>query len=163
MMEIGHNCDKIKTRWYLIMKIALACDHDGFRLKEQLKQYLIDLGHEVEDVGTFSTESCHYPIFSAKAANLVKDGVARFGIIVCTTGEGVAMAANKVKGIRAGVAYNNEVARLMREHNDANVMTLGARFTTLEEAKERIDIFLKSEFQGGRHAIRVQMINDLEK
>lgn len=145
------------------MKIALACDHAGFHLKEQLKQYLLDLGHKVEDVGTFSTESCHYPLFSAKAANLVKDGVAQLGIIICATGEGVAIAANKIKGVRAGVGYNNEVARLMREHNDANVITFGALFTTFEEAKERVNIFLNAEFQGGRHALRVQMIKDLEK
>lgn len=144
------------------MKIALASDHFGYPLKEQLKQYLIDSGHEVEDVGTYSTESCHYPVFSIRAANLVREGKAKFAIIVCTTGEGVAMTANKVKGIRAGVAYNQTVARLMREHNDANVMTMGAKFTTFEQAKKRVDIFLKAEFQGGRHAIRVKMMEDLE-
>ena len=145
------------------MKIAIASDHGGFELKEGLKQYLAKSGYDVIDVGTYSKDSCHYPEFAIKCANLVKDGVCKYGFIVCTTGEGVAMAANKIKGIRAGIGYNAEVAQLMREHNDANIMTLGAKYTSLEEAQERADIFLKSKFQEGRHATRVQMIKDLEK
>ena len=145
------------------MKIAIASDHGGFELKEGLKQFLVNNHYDVVDVGTYSKDSCHYPEFAVKCANLVKDGLCKYGFIVCTTGEGVAMAANKIKGIRAGIAYNEETARLMREHNDANVMTLGAKFTSLEEAEARVDAFLKSRFQEGRHAIRVQMIKDLEK
>ena len=145
------------------MKIAIASDHGGFDLKESLKKYLIDNGYEVKDVGTYSKDSCHYPEFAVKCAELVKNKECRFGIIVCTSGEGVAMAANKVKGIRAGIGYNATVSRLMREHNDANVITFGAKFTSLKQAIARTNAFLKAEFQGGRHATRVQMINDLEK
>ena len=145
------------------MKIAIGSDHGGYELKEGLKRYLANKGYEVVDVGTYSTESCHYPEFGAKCAKLVADGECTYGIVVCTTGEGIVMAANKVKGVRAGLAYNVEVARLMREHNDANVIGFGAKFTTLEEACERTDTFLTTEFAGGRHAIRVEMLNNLEK
>ena len=145
------------------MKIASASDHGGFKLKESLKKYLVDKGYDVVDVGTNNTQSCHYPEFAVKCAEKVRDGVCRFGIIVCTSGEGVAMAANKVKGIRAGIGYNVTVSRLMREHNDANVITFGEKFTTFKQAVARIEAFLNAEFQGGRHAVRVQMINDLEK
>ena len=145
------------------MKIAIGSDHGGYELKEGLKRYLASKGYDVIDVGTYSTESCNYPEFGAKCAKLVADGVCKYGIVVCTTGEGIIMAANKVKGVRAGLAYNVEVAKLMREHNDANVIGFGAKFTTLEEACERTDAFLATEFAGGRHAIRVEMINNLEK
>ena len=145
------------------MKIAIASDHGGFDLKESLKKYLVDNGYEVKDVGTYSKDSCHYPEFAVKCAELVKNKECRFGIIVCTSGEGVAMAANKVKGVRAGIGYNAIVSRLMREHNDANVITFGAKFTSFKQAIARTNAFLKTEFQGGRHATRVQMINDLEK
>lgn len=145
------------------MKIAIASDHGGYTLKEGLKEYLVSKGYDVVDVGTYSNASCHYPEFAIKCANLVKDGITTFGVVVCTTGEGVIMAANKIKGVRAGLAYNVDVARLMREHNDANVIGFGALFTSLDEAKERMDAFLSAKFAGGRHAIRVQMIKDLEK
>ena len=145
------------------MKIAIASDHGGFDLKESLKKYLVDNGYEVKDVGAYSKDSCHYPEFAVKCAELVKNKECRFGIIVYTSGEGVAMAANKVKGIRAGIGYNATVSRLMREHNDANVITFGAKFTSFKQAIARTNAFLKAEFQGGRHATRVQMINDLEK
>lgn len=145
------------------MKLAIGSDHGGFKLKEGLKQHLANKGYEVIDVGTYSLDSCHYPEFGAKVAKLVADGVCKYGVVVCTTGEGIVITANKVKGIRAGLAYNSDVARLMREHNDANVIGFGASYTTLEEACERVDIFLSTQFAGGRHATRVQMINDLEK
>ena len=145
------------------MKLAIGSDHGGFKLKEGLKQYLAAKGYEIIDVGTYSLDSCHYPEFGAKCAKLVADGVCKFGIVVCTTGEGIVITANKIKGVRAGLAYNSDVARLMREHNDANVIGFGASYTTLEEACERVDIFLNTQFAGGRHATRVQMINDLEK
>ena len=145
------------------MKIAIASDHGGFDLKESLKKYLVDNGYEVKDVGTYSKDSCHYPEFAVKCAELVKNKECQFGVIVCTSGEGVAIAANKIKGIRAGIGYNKTVSRLMREHNDANVITFGAKFTTLKQAIARTNAFLNAQFQGGRHAFRVQMINDLEK
>ena len=145
------------------MKIAIASDHGGFDLKEQLKYYLTKNGNDVTDVGTFSKDSCHYPEFAIKCARQVSEGDCRFGIIICTTGEGVVMAANKIKGIRAGIAYNTDVARLMREHNDANVMTLGAKYTSFKEAVERVEAFLNAKFLEGRHAIRVQMIKNLDE
>ena len=145
------------------MKIAIGSDHGGFALKEDLKQYLLDSGYEVEDVGTYSLDSCHYPEFAFKCANLVSNGDCRFGVIVCTTGEGVVMAANKVKGIRAGLAYNIDVSRLMREHNDANVIAFGAKYVSKEEAIARLEAFLSAKFLEGRHQIRVQMIKDAEK
>lgn len=145
------------------MKIAIASDHGGFKLKESLKKYLAEKGYDVVDVGTNDTQSCHYPEFAVKCAEKVRYGVCKFGIIVCTSGEGVAMAANKIKGIRAGIGYNVTVSRLMREHNDANIITYGEKFTTFKQAVARTEAFLNAEFQGGRHAIRVQMIKDLEK
>lgn len=145
------------------MKISIASDHGGFDLKEQLKFYLMKNGYEVNDVGTYSKASCHYPEYAIKCARQVSEGKCHFGIIICTTGEGVVMAANKIKGIRAGLAYNTDVARLMREHNDANVMTLGAKYTSFKEAAERVDAFLAATFQEGRHAVRVQMIKNLDE
>ena len=145
------------------MKIAIGSDHGGFLLKEDLKKYLLDKGFDVTDVGTHSLDSCHYPEFAIKCANLVSDGTCKFGVIVCTTGEGVMMAANKVKGVRAGLAYNTDVARLMREHNDANVIAFGAKYVNTEEAITRLNEFLNAKFLEGRHQIRVQMIKDLEK
>lgn len=145
------------------MKISIASDHGGFDLKEQLKFYLVKNGYEVNDVGTYSKASCHYPEYAIKCARQVSEGKCQFGIIICTTGEGVVMAANKIKGIRAGLAYNTDVARLMREHNDANVLTLGAKYTSFKEAAERVDAFLAATFQEGRHAVRVQMIKNLDE
>ena len=145
------------------MKLAIGSDHGGFKLKEGLKQYLVTKGFEVVDVGTYTAASCNYPEFGAKCAKLVSDGICKYGIVICTTGEGIVMSANKIRGIRAGLAYNVDVARLMREHNDANVIGFGANFTSLEEACERMDAFLDAKFAGGRHSERVRMINDLEK
>ena len=145
------------------MKIAIASDHGGFELKEQLKDYLKKQGLKVIDVGTDSKKSCHYPEYAKLCAEKVQSGECRFGIIVCTTGEGVAIAANKMKGIRAGIGYNAKVSRLMREHNDANIITFGAKYTTFKQAVGRIEAFLNAEFQGGRHADRVHMIEALEK
>lgn len=144
------------------MVIALGADHGGFELKELIKDHLIKQGYEVKDVGTFSKDSCDYPLFARDAAVLVSNKEAEFGIIVCTSGEGVCMAANKIKGVRAGIAYNNEVASLMRQHNNANVMTLGAKFVTTEDAIKRVEIFLSTAFEGGRHERRVSQINDLD-
>lgn len=145
------------------MKIAIASDHGGFDRKEELKEYLVKKGLDVIDVGTYTKDSCHYPEFAIKCAELVSKGECQFGIIVCTSGEGVAIAANKIKGIRAGIGYNKTVSRLMREHNDANIITFGAKYMTLKQVIARTEAFLKAEFQGGRHAIRVKMIKDLEK
>lgn len=145
------------------MKIAIGSDHGGYLLKEEIKNHLLNKGYEVEDVGTYSKESCHYPEFGIKAAELVAQQECDYGVLVCTTGEGITMAANKVLGIRCGIGYNDEVAKMMRQHNNANIIAFGASYTTPEEANRRVDIFLNTEFEGGRHQVRVGMIEDYEK
>lgn len=142
------------------MKLSLGCDHGGYLLKEQIKEYLLSLGHDVIDCGTNSTESCNYPIFAKLAANKVALKECDLGIIVCTTGEGVMMTANKIKGVRCALVYNKDVAHMTREHNDANMMSIGAKYTSFEEAKGYIDEFLNTPFAGGRHLIRVEMIEE---
>lgn len=142
------------------MRIAIGCDHGGYELKEQLRRYLSNKGYEVIDCGTDSVESVHYPVFAKMVAKNVLNGNADRGIVACTTGEGVAMAANRYKGIRCGIAYNNEVARLMRAHNDANILALGARFTPLEDAINRVELFLNTNFEGGRHQTRIEMLDE---
>ena len=142
------------------MKISLACDHGGYVLKEEIKNYLSSKGHEVVDCGTNSTESCDYPIFARKAALLVASKECELGIVVCTSGEGVCMTANKVKSVRCGLVYNNEVASLIRVHNNANMMSLGAKYITKEEALQYVETFLNSEFEGGRHIRRVDLIEE---
>lgn len=145
------------------MRISIASDHGGFELKEAIKNHLIEEGYEVIDCGTHSKDSVDYPLFGEKAANLVASNEARFGILVCTTGEGISIAANKVKGIRCGIGYSDNVAAKIREHNDCNMIAFGQNETTSEEAIRRTDIFLKTEFLGDRHARRVGEIMDIEK
>ena len=142
------------------MRLAIGCDHGGYELKEQLRRYLQNNGHEVIDCGTDSVESVHYPVFAKMVAKKVLRGEAERGIVVCTTGEGVCMTANRYKGIRCGIAYNDEVARLMRAHNDANIISFGARFISLEDAIKRVNIFLTTGFEGGRHQVRVEMLDE---
>ena len=145
-----------------MLKISLGSDHGGFAYKEAIKKHL-EGKYEVIDVGTFSEESCNYPEFGIKAAKLVSSGECQFGIVVCTSGEGIMMSANKVKGIICGVGYNDDVAMYMRLHNNANMIAFGQKFMELEDVLRRVDIFLSTEFEGGRHATRVQMIIDEEK
>ena len=140
------------------MKIVLASDHAGYMYKKEIKEFLKSKGIQVIDVGTNSIESCDYPIFAHEAAKRVADGDADFGILVCSSGEGIAIAANKVKGVRAGIAYNDEVAGLMRQHNNANMIAFGATFMKLPDVLRRIEIFLKTPFEGGRHERRVNEI-----
>ena len=140
------------------MKISIASDHAGYTYKEEIKKYLLKKGYEVVDCGTYSTESCDYPIFGKEAAKKVANKEVNFGVLVCSSGEGIAIAANKVKGVRAGIAYNDDVARLMRQHNNANMIAFGASFMALEDVLRRIDIFLATEFEGGRHERRVSEI-----
>ena len=142
------------------MKLSLGCDHGGYLLKEEIKTYLLSLGHEVVDCGTNSLDSCNYPVFARAAAKKVASKECELGILVCTSGEGVSMTANKVKGVRCGLVYNIDVAHLIREHNDANMMAIGAKFTSLETAKEYVDTFLNAKFEGGRHVLRVQLIEE---
>ena len=145
------------------MKIAIGADHAGFSLKEKLRQKLAGQGHEVVDFGTDSLESCDYPDFAQSVARDVAQGRSDRGILVCSTGIGMAMAANKVDGVRAAPAESDDEVKLTREHNDANVLTLGAKYMDENRAMQLIDIFLKTEFAGGRHARRVAKIAQLEK
>lgn len=145
------------------MKIALGSDHAGYNQKNKIKEHLVNKGYEVIDVGTNSLDSCDYPIFGIAAAKEVASGNAEYGILVCSSGEGIMMSANKVKGIRCGIGYNDDVARLTREHNNANMIAFGATFMNDEDVIRRVDIFLNTEFAGGRHARRVGEIVDEEK
>ena len=144
------------------MKIALGADHAGFELKEKLKHRLVQDGHEVEDFGTDSTESTDYPDYAQRVAREVGAGRADRGVLVCGTGVGMAMAANKVGGVRAAPLWSEAEARLAREHNDSNVATFGARLIDYTRAAELLDVFLKTEFSGGRHARRIAKIAQLE-
>lgn len=144
------------------MRIAIGADHAGFVLKEELRRKLARDGHEVIDFGTHSTESCDYPDFAQQVAREVSEGTSERGILVCSTGIGMAIAANKVAGVRAAPAENPEEVQLTREHNDANVLTLGAKFLDVARAGDLVDIFLRTEFQGGRHARRLAKIARLE-
>ena len=144
------------------MRIAVGSDHGGLEYKNAIKEHLKAQGHEVVDVGTDSKESCHYPLFGAEVAKLVASKACDYGVVVCTSGEGIAIAANKIKGVRCGIAYNDDVARLMRQHNNANVISFGQSFMALEDVLRRVDIFLSTEFEGGRHQTRVDMISSLE-
>jgi len=144
------------------MTIAIGCDHGGFECKQQVVKYLLEKGYKITDVGTYSLDSCHYPLFGEAVADNVAKNKADFGIVICTSGEGICMAANKVKGIRCGIGYNDEVSELMRRHNNANVISFGAKFMKIEDILRRIDIFLSTPFEGGRHETRVNLITDIE-
>lgn len=145
------------------MRIAVGSDHGGFEYKNAIAEHLINKGHEVFDCGTDSKESCHYPVYAEKVARKVANKEADFGVLVCTSGEGVCMAANKIDGIRCGLGYNDEVSAAMRQHNDANIIAFGQKYMKLQDVLNRVDIFLNAEFEGGRHQVRVQQIKDLEK
>jgi ribose 5-phosphate isomerase B len=145
------------------MRIAIGADHAGFVLKEHLRQKLEADGHDVLDFGTATEESCDYPDFALQVAQQVSEERVDRGILVCSTGIGMAMAANKVPGVRAAAVERPEAARLTREHNDANVLTLGARFVDENRAGELVDLFLNTEFAGGRHARRVAKIARIDR
>lgn len=144
------------------MKIAVGSDHAGFTLKEHVKATLAAAGHDVVDVGTTSTESVDYPGFAAEAARLVAAGHADRGVIACGSGVGVAIVANKVRGIRAVDAHDPDEAELSRRHNDANVVTLSGARLAPEQADAIVERFLATGFDGGRHARRVDQISELD-
>ena len=144
------------------MKIAVGSDHGGFALKEAVKKHLEAKGIEVEDFGCYSTDSVDYAVYGAKVAHCVADGKADYGVLVCSTGIGISMAANKVKGIRACVCSEPYTAKLSRMHNNSNVLAFGARVVGSELAKMIVDEWLAAEFEGGRHQRRVDMIMDIE-
>lgn len=140
------------------MRIALGADHRGFRYKERIKRYLADRDVEIIDLGTDSDESVDYPDFGARVARSVAGGEADLGISICGSGNGMAMVANKVRGIRAAIAVNADMARLAREHNNANVLCLGADFTPEGLLLPVVQAFLDAGFEGGRHERRVRKI-----
>ncbi len=145
------------------MKIAIGSDHAGFEDKERVKKQLDELGYEYEDVGTNSTESTDYPIYAAKVAEKVASGEVQQGLLICGSGNGMQIAANKIHGIRAALAWNEETARLARQHNDANVLSVPARMISPEAVAKVVKSYLEAKFEGGRHARRVEEISELEK
>jgi ribose 5-phosphate isomerase B len=144
------------------MKIAIGSDHAGFDLKEKVKTYLVGTGVEVEDMGTVSKDSVDYPDYAEKVATVVRDGKADRGILMCGTGVGVCISANKIHGIRAALAWDPEIARLSRLHNDANILCMSGRYTDPALAIEIVKIWLGTPFEGGRHQRRVDKIMALE-
>ena len=145
------------------MKIAVAADHGGFKLKNKIKDYLQSNGFEVSDFGTNSSDSCDYPDFALPAAEAVASDKCDRGIIVCTTGIGVSMVANKVPGVRCALCHDAFGAEMTRRHNDANVLALGAAAVEEGTALQIVDIFIATEFEGGRHKLRVDKISAVEK
>ena len=145
------------------MKIALACDHGAYDLKETIKAHLTEKGYEVKDFGCFDKSSCDYPDFAAPAAKAVASGECDMGVLTCTTGIGVSITANKIKGIRCALLSDLMSARLTREHNDANMMAIGAGFTGKNMAERMVEVFLTTEFEGGRHERRVNKMMALEQ
>lgn len=145
------------------MRISIAADHAGFVLKERLRQWLAAHGHQVTDHGTDSEQSCDYPDFAARVGADVATGRAERGVLVCWTGVGMMIAANKVRGVRAAPGVWPEQVRLSRAHNDANVITFGSRFIDPASAEALLEVFLATPFEGGRHARRVGKITALEE
>ena len=145
------------------MKIALGADHGGFELKEEIISYLKDNGYDVEDYGTYSKESCDYPDYALKAAEAVASKECDLGILICGTGIGMSIAANKFKGIRAAVVSDCFSAKATREHNNTNVLCLGERVIGKGLAMRIVEEWLNSSYNGERHARRLQMIDDIEK
>jgi ribose 5-phosphate isomerase B len=145
------------------MRIALASDHAGYEEKERLKALLLDLGVDFDDLGTGSEESVDYPDYARKVAERVADGRVEQGLLVCGSGTGMAITANKVPGVRAAVAWSEETARLARQHNDANVLAIGARTTPPTDIPNIVRAWFATPFEGGRHAARVEKISDVER
>lgn len=137
------------------LPLAIGADHAGFEYKELLKETLRNLGWTIDDKGTYSTESTDYPDYAHPVATAVETGSATAGILICGSGIGVSITANRHKGVRAALAFNNEVAALCRQHNNANVICLPARFISVEEMNQFVNTFLSTEFEGGRHERRV--------
>lgn len=144
------------------MKIAIGSDHGGFELKEKIKSHLESVGHTVFDEGCYSTERVDYPVYCAKVCKKVQSKEADYGVLVCTTGIGMSICANKYKGIRAALVHNNDMAKMTREHNDSNILCLSQKYTLFDEAIEFVDTFLSTDFTYGRHLNRVKMIEEAE-
>lgn len=145
------------------MKIAIGNDHAAVELKREIMDYVKELGHESINYGTDSPDSCNYPEYGEKVARAVVSGEADCGILICGTGVGISIAANKVKGIRAAVCSDTATARLVKEHNNANIIAFGARIVGTELAKDIVKAYLSAEFLGGRHESRIAMIAEIEE
>ena len=145
------------------MKISIACDHGGLKLKNELVDYIIKLGHEALDRGCYSLDSVDYPDYAHLVCCDVQSQKADFGVLICTTGIGMSIAANKHKGIRAALVSNSDASYMTRLHNNSNVVCLSQKYTSLDEAKEIIHTFITTEFEGGRHLRRVDKVNKLEE
>ena len=146
-----------------VLKVAIGSDHAGFDYKEIVKKHLEEKGFEVIDKGTYSKESVDYPIFGEAVAQAVASGEADRGIVICGTGIGISISANKVKGIRAALCTNEYMARMARKHNDANILAFGARVLGIDVALGIVDVFFETEFEGGRHEGRVNEIKNIEE
>lgn len=144
------------------MKVAVGCDHGGFVLKDAVISTLEELGAQVVDMGTYSTESVDYPVYGKKVADAVANGECDLGVVMCGTGIGISIAANKVKGIRAAVVTDEFMAEMTRRHNNANIIALGGRVITSEKAKSLVKAWYTAEFEGGRHQKRIDMITQIE-
>lgn len=142
------------------MIIAMGSDHAGYNLKEEIKAYLLEKGHTVKDCGTDSTESCDYPVFGRAAAEVVREEEAERAIVICGSGIGISIAANKVPGIRCALSSEPLSAELSRRHNNANALAMGARLIGSDMAKKIVDVFLSTEFEGGRHQRRIDKIEE---
>ena len=145
------------------MKIAIGNDHAGLFLKEEVIEHLTLKGHTVVDLGTNETTSSDYPEFAKEVARAVVNGDARYGVLICGTGMGMAISANKVGGARCAVCSESASARLSREHNDANIIAIGSRIVGIEAAKDILDAFLEASFEGGRHQRRIDLIHRIER
>lgn len=145
-----------------MLKIAMGCDHAGYDMKEKIKDELTKQGYAIKDFGTYSTESADYPDYGIKASEAVAKGECDYGIVICGSGIGISISANKVKGVRAALVCDEERASLARMHNNANVLAMGARFTDIDTAKKIVDVFLSTPFEGQRHEKRVNKIIEYE-
>ncbi len=145
------------------MKIAIGSDHAGFQYKQRIVQHLSEMGHQVRDVGTHSEESCDYPLFIRPVALAVASGECERGIVLGGSGNGEAIAANRVAGVRCALCWDTRTAALAREHNDANVISMGQRLISLETALEIVDVWLATPFEGGRHVRRIRLIDHPEE
>ena len=145
------------------MKIAIGNDHAAVDLKQEIKTYLEEKGHQVVDLGVNSTESCNYPEYGEAVGRAVVAGEVDCGVLICGTGVGISIAANKVRGVRAAVCSEPVTARLVKEHNNANIIAFGARIVGSETAKAIVDAYLGAEFLGGRHQTRIDMIHEIEE
>ena len=150
-----------RTSFLTMERIAVGNDHAGFTLKTELVKVLNDLGYSVTDLGTHDTGRVDYPDFGSAVGRAVANNDADFGLLVCGSGIGIGMAANKISGVRAATVHNVETATLARQHNDANIVCFGERLIEVETAQESLIAFLNAEFEGGRHAQRVQKLNNL--